>query len=98
MTLETRKVKVRAIFSRHATDRLLEFLSLNAMEVGQILDDELFVLIGEEGQRKVHKLFWSKPDLSWFVAVQDKLDGEVITILPVHYHNLSHDHLHPSRK
>lgn len=71
-----------AIMTRHASTRVSQRLSLNKRQVRNIMDSPKAILIGQEKRGNIiHKLFWSKPDSQWFVAIQDRSTGEIITIL-----------------
>ena len=62
-------------------------LSLSALAVARILEDELAVDIGiEPGTDRVHWLFYSQLDAQCFVAVVDRVNAVVITILPLTFH------------
>ncbi|MBI2030231.1 hypothetical protein HYT05_01270 [Candidatus Kaiserbacteria bacterium] len=75
-------------FTEHAFGRVDERLHLSHEEVAQLLDNDTCVPLGKDGpSNRGHKLFYSEPDSFWFVAVQDEATGEVITVLPVDYHN-----------
>ena len=76
-------------FTRHAFKNVSARLFSSHDDIAKILDYGLFLPIGsEEGAKeKVHKLFFSKMDNEWFVAVQDEKNDEVITVLPIDYHN-----------
>ena len=65
--------------------RVLERLSLSPAEVAALLDCGLTVPVGVRGSA-VHHLFFSPPDAQCFVAVQDDENGDVITVLPLDYH------------
>jgi hypothetical protein len=78
---------VQAFLTFHAVRQISNRLSLDWSEVVKILDDGLFIPIGSESPNKIHKLFWSEPDSACFVAIQDESNGEVITVLPINYHN-----------
>ncbi|MBI1956967.1 MAG: hypothetical protein HYS44_00705 [Candidatus Niyogibacteria bacterium] len=79
---------LQASFTLHAFERARARLSLTLAEVKALLDDDLVVLIGrEDNSPRVHRLFYSAPDQYWFVAIQDEENGEVVTVLPVDYHN-----------
>lgn len=78
---------MEARFTGHASSRILDRLSLTRKEIKTLLDADLCILIGRESStNRVHKLFFSMPDSSCFVAVQDDQNGEVVTILPFDYH------------
>lgn len=75
-------------FTEHAFERVGERLHLSHEEVAQLLDEDKCVPLGKDGSsNRLHKLFYSKPDSYWFVAVQDEVTGEVVTLLPIDYHN-----------
>lgn len=78
---------MKASFTCHAYSRVLSRLSLSPSEVADLLDYDLAVNVGIEcGTSRVHRLFFSTPDRMCFVAVQDESTGEVVTILPIDYH------------
>lgn len=78
----------KAEFSHHALERVKERLHLRMSEVRAILDGNKAVDIGKENHtNRVHRLFYSEADDMCFVAVQDEKNGEVVTILPIDYHN-----------
>lgn len=63
-------------------------LCLSLEEVATILDTDLSIPLGiEPGTTKIHRLFFDKEARYWFVAVQDEKNGEVVTVLPIEYHN-----------
>lgn len=73
--------------SRHALKRLNKRTQLSCEEIARILDKRLCVNIGSKpGIGKDHFLFYSLPDDDFFVAIQDRLDGTVITVLTLEYH------------
>jgi len=75
-------------FTEHAFKRVSERLHLSPEEVAQLLNEDKYVPLGKDGSSKrVHKLFYSEPDSFWFVAVQDEVTKEVVTVLPVDYHH-----------
>lgn len=76
---------MKTSFTRHAWHRVLGRLSLDPGEVADILDWDLAINIGTQGGR-VHRLFFSAPDGMCFVAIQDLKRGEVVTVLPIDYH------------
>ncbi len=74
-------------YTHHAWSRVLDRLSLTPAELSRILDRDLAVDIGyEEGTRRIHRLFYSVPDQTCFVAIQDEKNGAVITVLPLDFH------------
>ncbi|MBI2038823.1 MAG: hypothetical protein HYT22_00865 [Candidatus Niyogibacteria bacterium] len=75
-----------ASFTQHAFERMRARLSLTAAEVAKLLDSDRVVLIGKETDSStIHRLFYSAPDNYCFVAIQDEITGEVVTVVPVDY-------------
>ena len=69
--------------SSHASQRIFERSLLSEEQIREIIDSDRAILVAQEDHgRKIHKLFWSTIDLSWYVAVQDVNNGGVITLLP----------------
>lgn len=60
-------------------------MSLSPVEVAAILDYDLTVLVGRRDGHE-HRLFFSVPDEQCFVAVQDPVQGAIVTVLPLDYH------------
>ena len=78
---------MKTCFTRHAWSRVLGRLTLPPAELADILDWNLAVDIGiEESTNRVHRLFYSSPDDMCFVAIQDRRNGAVVTVLPIDYH------------
>lgn len=76
-----------ANFSRHALLRLSERSKLTFYELSKILDCNMFLSIGVEPVfNRDHRLFYSEVDESFYVAIQDKYTGSVVTVLPPEYH------------
>ena len=75
----------------HALIRLSERTSMTPQSLAEILDSEKYIYLGKErDNNRVSKLFFSKSDDHFYIAVQDSADGDVITILTLEYwHNLS---------
>ena len=79
---------IKAVFTRHAFDRVEERLKITEVEVARILDSgETIPLMQEPGTHRLHLLFYSKADEQCFVAIQDQRDGTVVTILPPDFVN-----------
>lgn len=71
----------------HALKRLRERTSLDVSELNQLLGSLAYVPLGSKpGIHKEHLLFFSERDNACFVALRDTLNGDVVTILPVNYH------------
>lgn len=74
-------------FSRHAIARVEQRSKLQLQDIAEILDAGKFVDTGcEPGFNRHHLLFYSEIDNEYFVAVQDRFIGKVITLLPLDYH------------
>ena len=53
----------------------------------RLLDQNLTVSVGVEPfTRRRHRLLYSEPDKAHFVVIQDFETGEVVTLLPIDYH------------
>lgn len=76
-----------AHFSIHAFERIAQRTKLSCFDIANILDRRQCVLLGSKpGLSKEYVLFYSQPDDAYFVALQDIIDGTVITVLPLEYH------------
>lgn len=74
-------------FSRHALKRIDQRCKLTETELTGILDSGLFVDLGiEAGNNRHHLLCFSEIDNEFFVAIQDRFIGRVVTVLPLDYH------------
>lgn len=74
-------------FSKHAFDVIQDRTALSPDEIAAALAKKLCVNMGcKPGLSKAHLLFYSPVDQHHFVAVQDQLDGEVVTVWPLEYH------------
>ncbi len=82
-------------FTRHAferingTEEIEKRLNLTEQEIADLIDSESTIPLGREKGKKdrLHLLFYSHIDELAFVAVFDDKTREVITILPIDYHN-----------
>ncbi len=78
---------MRARLTQHARKRLIERTSLEEYVLLGMLDTFCTAGAGHEPHTsRWHRLFYSSPDDRHFVAIQDMTNGEVITILPLDYH------------
>jgi|SRR5690554_107534 len=77
--------------TRHALCRLEERTKIGSDRLRKLLDKGSYINLGVEAVfDRRHCLFYSMPDNECFVAIQDTMTGEVITVLPLDYHeNLS---------
>ena len=74
-------------FSKHALERLEQRSSLTYYELARILDCNVFENVGRvPGFNKEHRLFFSKKDELFYVAIQDIHTGTVVTVLPPDYY------------
>lgn len=81
------RLMIRASLTSHAEQRLAERTHLLPSAFFGLLDRNLTVSVGVEPYtRRRHRLFYSELDKAHFVAIQDFETGEVITILPIDYH------------
>lgn len=65
-----------------------ERLGLTAQELLQVLDDDKVVDIGAEpNTHRMHRLLYDRVSGHYFVVVQDTRNREVVTVLPLDYHN-----------
>lgn len=70
----------------HAAKRLNQRCTLTPKQFKRMLDKRATVQLSQQrGGRLVHRLFYSIQDNTWFVAVQDGTDGDVLTTLPLAY-------------
>lgn len=75
-------------FRLHGELRLRERTSAKTGYIADLIEQGFAVPLGyERGTTKKHYLFYSIDDRDCFVAVVDESDKEVITVLPVHWHN-----------
>lgn len=73
-------------FTRHGKRRLNERIALCEAEVRKLIQENKAIPLGREKSR-IHYMFFSEPDQECFVVVLDYQTREVITILPIDYHN-----------
>jgi len=73
--------------THHAQCRLNQRTNITDVALRKILDRNAYISLGMEIVfDREHFLFYSQPDNECFVAVQDSMTGEVITVLPLEYH------------
>jgi len=82
----------------HAYIRRQERFKISADELVEQLAAGLFVHLGKEAGGKAHRLFFSRNDACWGVAVQHKKTGVVITVLPLEYYANIHRKVTPLEK
>ena len=75
-------------FSSHAFERVLQRTKLSPFDIAKIIDVKACIDLGSKpGILKRHVLFYSTVDSAFFVAIQDVIDGTIITLLPLEYHD-----------
>jgi hypothetical protein len=73
--------------TRHAICRLEERTNIAGDRLRELLDKGAYINLGLESIfDRQHCLFYSSPNDQCFVAVQDRISGEVITVLTLDYH------------
>ena len=73
--------------SNHAIIRLNERCHLKPNDIRYILENDLYHPIGLDAKKQhQHQLIYSEPDKTCFVIVQDFIDKDVVTVLPLDYH------------
>lgn len=73
--------------SHHGKLRLFQRTRVDKAALGSILDSGLFVNLGcTPGLNKEHLLFYSLKDDHCFVAIRDRYNGAVVTVLRIHYY------------
>ena len=71
----------------HAKCRLYQRTNITDDVLRKLLDRNAYISLGMETVfDREHCLFYSQPDNECFVAVQDSMTGEVVTVLPLDYH------------
>ena len=75
-------------FRRHGEDRLYERTSTETGYVVDLIEKGFALPLGYERRTtKNHYLFYSVDDRDNFVAVVDDANKEVVTVLPINWHN-----------
>ena len=73
--------------TKHAKDRLILRTGLSINDFKKIYDEAKLLPIGKEGKSfRCHELFYSNPKNQCFVSIRDERNSEIITILPIDYH------------
>ena len=88
----------------HAQERLIQRSTESPESLINIIIEERYLKIGKElGSNREHLLFFSNSDNIWHTIVLDVKTKEIITILPVDFHEniswkISQDALEMTRK
>ena len=78
---------MKSRLTHHAKLRLAERTTMTEDAFFQLIDSLRYVVVGiEPYTNTLHKLIYSEQDRDHFVTIQNMATGEVITILPLHYH------------
>ena len=86
----------QSTFTRHGKDRKLERFKIPCEELLLQLDAGMCVHIGAEDRPWIiHRLFFSRDDAGWGVAVQDRHSKEILTLLPLSYYGDLHRKVTP---
>lgn len=76
-------------FTKHAFQRLGERTSHTVKSWLELFECGKFINLGAKpGLLREHLLFWSKEDQAAYIAIRDVLDGSIITVLPLEYHEV----------
>ena len=76
------------MFTKHALERLDERTGMSKEDLEQIYKTGKILPIGEEkSSKKIHELFYSHFVDQCFISIRDQNNSEIITVLPVDYHN-----------
>ncbi len=87
-------------FTTHGKERLGERFKIQEDELCAQLDAGLFVPLGRERERRnvAHRLFFSRDDARWGVAVQDRKTFDVLTVVNLEIYARMHRKVHPLEK
>lgn len=75
---------MKSILTQHSIERIEERLSMPLQNVQRLLKNGFAVHLGVSSRYsgRIYRLFYSEQDENFFIAVQQKNDGAIITILP----------------
>src|SRR3546814_10376923 len=72
----------KSYLSQHAQDRILERLRISPQDLLDLLNGGHGKKIGRSARTHLaHRLLWSHVDESLLVAIQDVVDGTILTVL-----------------
>lgn len=75
------------IVTGHASDRMKQRTSFSEEQLYFWLQHQLYVDLGEKpGIHKKHLLFYSPVDEDYYIIIQDRYTGDIITVLTLEYH------------
>lgn len=82
----------RASLSNHANERLVERFRISSEQFIELLNAGHGKKIGATGQTHlIHRLIWSQIDEQLLVAIQDVIDGTVLTVLTLEMYRTNYD-------
>ena len=71
----------------HAEKRLIERTGISISTFKGMYKEGKYLSTGkEEKSRRIHDLFYCIDDKTFFVSIRDEKNNEVVTILPLDYH------------
>lgn len=74
-------------FTRHSLERILQRTKLSPKQIAAYLNNNVYIIIGNEpASNREHRIFYSEADESFYIAIQDRLTGSVVTILTKEYY------------
>lgn len=98
--LRTRQANKTTRLTTHGQERLKERFKIREDEICAQLDAGLFVPLGRQRERRnvAHRLFFSRDDARWGVAIQDRKTLDVLTVLNLEIYASMHRRVHPWEK
>ena len=92
-------MKERTTLSIHARMRLTERTRLSEAELVQLLDEGRSASVAyRRGITHWHRIVYSFHDENYFVAISDVRNGEVITVIPIHFYEETFGPISPKPK
>ena len=71
----------------HAKKRLIERTGISISTFKGMYEEGKYLSTGkEEKSRRIHDLFYCVDDKNFFVSIRDEKNNEIVTILPLDYH------------
>jgi hypothetical protein len=80
-------MKTKHTLTQHAIERIAERSVASLNSILDMIDGGFYVPIGcDQGSNRSHELLYIDADHTWFIVVRDRKTLEIITFLPVDYH------------
>jgi hypothetical protein len=80
-------MKIKHTLTQHAIDRIIERSTASPDSILDMIDIGLSIPIGcGQGSSRSHELLYVPDDSTWFIVIRDLKNFEIITFLPVDYH------------